>query len=136
MGDTIVKITADRDLYVVWSTGTETPTWSGTAAELLEEFGRVEGYCPTCRQYTSLTDTTMARIARADQRGSSSMTGSWWWEYGGEPYRGIYAQLGLVAREHLPSIVELLAGGAAVDDARIRAVLEPLDDEQAGECHD
>lgn len=128
MGNTIVKIAPDRDEYVIWSSNTETPLWLGTRAELLEELGDIHGECPTCHSRISWIDTTRARIERADERGSSSGHGSWWWEYNGEPYKGIYAQLGLVARENLPAIVELLTD-YEVDDPQIVALLEPFEDE-------
>jgi hypothetical protein len=127
VGTTIVKIDRERDEYVLWSSYSEKPTWLGTREKLVAEL--TDGKCPHCGGSGVPGDSPQDRIARADLHGSSSTYGSWWWEYRGRPYRGVYCQRGLVTREQLPAIVRLLAAGADQDDERILALLTPFEAE-------
>lgn len=126
MGDYIVKIAPDREDFIIWSSIVEAPKWFGNREELIEHLGDIEGECPTCHNRVAPGDTTRERIKRADLNGSSGYDRTWWWDES-----EIYAQLGVLHREHLGTVTALLAGGAPMDDERIRIHLEPFDDDEA-----
>ena len=123
MGETLLKITRDQDLYATWDSTVEAPTFLGTRAEVLEFYGDVQGRCPTCRSYINHQSTTRERLNRADQHGSSSHIGDWHWD----DNTGIYAQSGILNRRDIPAVVTLLALDTELDDPRILALLTPLE---------
>ena len=74
MAELIIKAKRGRDLYMVWHTGVNAPTFIGTRAELvkhLDLFERRPGDTAT-----GPTRRTLARVHRADQTGTSAVPAS------------------------------------------------------------
>lgn len=120
MGYAIIKTAPDRDQYVLYSSSSDTPVFLGTRAEVITELGGdVADRCPTCRQ-GSPRDNVLRRLARADECGSSThLVGQW------DDAEIQYGQQGMMRREDLARVVELLADDR---EAEVLAMLTPFED--------
>jgi hypothetical protein len=114
----VLKADPSRDLYVLWSTGIDNIAYCGDRIQML----------------TMLTTTfsggesSVARLERADQTGTSTM-----WCFGSElPFgawegdRLIVDQRGMLRRTDLAAYAEAWQVG---DDAAMAALLQPFEDE-------
>lgn len=112
MGGVIVKASPDADLYLEWSTIVEAPTFIGTRSETLEYLARSN----------SVSDPPEARLARADETGTSTKDDYAW--FGAWTYAGfIVDQRGVLPRSKLGEFALLYAA----DDEACYALLEPFD---------
>lgn len=119
MGNYIVKITPDEDLYVVWSEFSEEPVCWGPRAFVENEY------------LDDLTQVAPDRFDRADRNGTSA---NWVdWPEDRLPYRWgdevtfIYRQKGILRRGNLLVALERLS---EVVDADICDLLEAFDDSE------
>lgn len=116
MGSCVIKASKDRDLYCVWSSIVEAPTFIGTRRELLRHLG------PRAEE----------RLTRADQLGTSMLgwdtpgdsptshlTGSW--EYGGL----IVEQRGTLPRDRMADFLTAYES----DPEASYGLLEPFEDD-------
>ena len=112
----IIKPERDRDMYVEWSTVVDVPTAYGDRAEMLRILHGDPGAADR-------SDTPERRLARADELGSSSQVGEFWWD--DDVF--VFRQDGMLARKDLVRAVELLAAGR---DDEVLALLAPFDDDE------
>jgi hypothetical protein len=120
MGYAIIKTTRDRDEYVLYSSSSDTPVFLGTRAEVITELGGdvTTNRCPTCRQW-SPRSTVLQMMEWADEYGSSThLVGRW----GDSEIR--YGQHGLMRREDLARVVELLS---ECREDEVLAMLSPFE---------
>lgn len=117
MASIVVKASPDEDLYVYWSSITESPVFVGKRAEMLEYLALHE---------RKPSDMPEVRVARADQCGTSALyptrppyDGAW------EDSGFIVEQRGWLPRARLGEFARLYAA----DDAACYALLEPFEDE-------
>ncbi|MEU0467261.1 hypothetical protein ABZ215_24940 [Amycolatopsis sp. NPDC006131] len=123
MGSCVIKGAKDRDIYCVWSSIVEAPTFIGCRVDMLRHLGR----------------GGEERIARADELGTSMvgwvtpgdspvahLTGSW--DYGGL----IVEQRGFLPRDRMADF--LVAYSADPEEAY--RLLEPFEDDDAGQQED
>jgi len=128
MGSSILKGRADYDLYCVWSSVVDGPTFIGTAKELIDFEARHEfdgGHM--CRAIAP--ERTAEDIAKADEHGSSSRGRYGRWDDG----HLIYEQKGMLPRSRLFDFLKLLDNDAWIDEGtepeEALAMLEPFDDD-------
>lgn len=114
MGTIVIKPDRDRDFYVGWSTVTENPHWWGPRAEVTAYLA--EQATPDRQSQPE------ARLARTDERGTSSYNGEGGWDDDGF----IYEQRGWLPRRHLAEVCRLLE---AENEPAVWDLLEPFDDE-------
>ncbi|MCW6008697.1 hypothetical protein K1W54_29745 [Micromonospora sp. CPCC 205371] len=121
MGHILIKPVPDRDEYVYWSTVVEAPIAFGSRVEMLAEFAeewkRDHGDIPP-QGWRS----PEARLARADEYGSSAVDGFFRWD----ETTLIFEQRGLLARKDLYRAAELLHEER---EAEVWDLLTPFEDE-------
>lgn len=77
MGDLLLKASRDEDLYLIWSTNTDSPIWIGDRAELHEHLWReYSRQHPECIPKPGTGPD--ARLARTDENGSSMVDPAGW----------------------------------------------------------
>lgn len=117
----IVKPDRDQNLYVIWSTFTDSPVFCGDRAETFAELGGDvrPGRCPTCQSWVSGSTTPAARMRKADEHGSEAR------HYGWDKSEFFYQQAGMLARADLVKAVDLECAGR---DDLVLDLLTPFED--------
>lgn len=122
MGRQIIKVDPDLDLYVGWSSITESPVYFGARAEVLELFAddlvawadradMIDGGI-TAAARAKYRKVAEDALQRADEYGSSSVQLGMTWGA-----RIIFMQRGYLDREGLRHLVELLINDPAGEHA-------------------
>lgn len=117
----MVKPARGRDVYVLWSTFTDSPVFFGTRERVFAELGGDvrPGVCPTCRGWVSESHTPSAQLRCADEWGASARRFGWDAEW------FFYRMTGMLARRDLVRAVELAAEGRA---GEVLDLLQPYED--------
>lgn len=117
MGRHIVKPTRDVDLYVEWSSGTDSPTAWGTKEQLLE-WGTV-----------SRNEEGERRFQRADATSTSAL---WYKASWDEDEDYSFMNTGSIPRSRIPELLTVLEDipddGNAYKNPRVIALLTPFED--------
>jgi len=117
----VLKATPERDLYCLWSTGVDGPTWWGTRAEILELLVEQDE-----KKEQHARPEVEARLARADATGTSGMhpgAGQWDDDL-------IFQMAGTLPRARLVDFLDSYAGSTdedGVHDSWDLSLLEPFD---------
>lgn len=124
MGNIVMKIDRERDLYVIWSSVVESPAYIGTRAEVAVELER-----DTPRGYAPLPGNSPEdRLARADATGTSAM-------YDSPPFDGAFDDSGMIVEQRgwLPraDLGRFVDAVIADDMDAAYGVLQPFEDEVA-----
>jgi hypothetical protein len=113
MGSIVVKPERYEDLYIIWSSIVEAPTYWGSRSELVRE---------------GPLWLKMEYFDRADACSSSSQIFPESWE---EDWGLIFMQSGFIRRSRMKALVEVMESrpddGLDYEDPRVLALLEPLD---------
>lgn len=130
MGSTVVKIDPDQDLYMVWSSGTESPTFIGDRIALVEYLYEQENRKP---DRIPEKEKPEARIERADKTGTSSE-----WRVSGfavdhswEDTGTIYRQQGVLPRSNYAALANRILESMKWD-VDVSDLLTPFEDRQEG----
>jgi hypothetical protein len=121
MGYIIVKPDRDEDLYVIWSTFTDSPVFYGDRTETFAELGgdvRL-GRWLTWWSWVAESTTPAARLRKADEHGSDAR------RYGWDKSEFFYQQAGMLARADLVKAVDLECAGR---DDLVLELLTPFED--------
>lgn len=110
----VIKPDRDRDFYVGWSNVTDSPIWWGPRTE-------VTAYLAEETAAGDRQSQPEVRLARADERGTSSYIGDGAWHDEGF----IYEQRGWLPRRHLAEVCRLLE---AENEPAVWDLLEPFED--------
>ena len=117
----VIKAEPDVDLYVLWSTVVEAPTFTGTRAEVTQHL-------------IWLTDNEQAkqieaRFDRADARGSSGIPPFDYGTWEGDPGDGdlLFQQAGFIRRANFPAYAARVHRTNNVDPGEL---LDPFEDDE------
>jgi hypothetical protein len=117
MGWLVLKVNRDpaEDRWCLWSTIVEAPIFDGPEEELIRYYLRAEG--------ENRRAALMRYIERARTHGAGTdYDGDWDGEYTGM----IYKQMGIMPREKLGEVLDIITRGGTDED--VRALLTPFED--------
>lgn len=114
----IIKISPERDAYLIWSNMVEAPVFAGTRDELVDHL--TTGWREQAKQ------AVLDRLARADAKGSSALYPSQLDPDGGWNDKDgfIYKQEGWLPRSRLEQVYDRLIDG----NFDMADLLDPFDD--------
>jgi hypothetical protein len=118
MGQTIIKLDANEDFYVLWSSVVDAPVAFGTREEIAEIL--------IADAVLKATAETQERFARVDEHGTSSMIGRPP-EYSYDDGGMIYQQQGWLKRSDLKELCIRLGND---ENADVSDLLAPFEDEE------
>lgn len=116
----IVKAEPDTDLYVLWSTVVDAPTFTGTRAEVTQHLAWQDG--------NRSAQQIEQRFARADAHGSSGIPPFNYGTWDGDPGDGdlMYQQQGFIRRHNFPEYAARLRITGDPDPGHL---LDPFEDD-------
>ena len=117
MGWLVLKVNPDptEDRWCLWSTIVEAPLFDGTEVEMTRLYLRQNG--------EQMREGLKQRIERAKVHGAGTdWDGDWDGEYTGM----IYKQMGIMPREKLGEVLDILAADGSDED--VRKLLTPFED--------
>lgn len=114
MGSIVIKPNRDEDLYLIWSSIVDAPTYYGSREELLDD---------------EIHWLTPEHIDRADATSSSSLIFPETWD---KDWSLIFMNSGSIPRSRMKALLEVLLSrpddGREWEDPNVLALLDPFED--------